>query len=150
MLRLLRLLFPRAPRPRRAAPRRRAATPPPGSYAQWLEEWESLWGVPGLSAHARVTFSGRLRRALGRCSPRSGSIRLNPALLDADPEVLREVVCHEAAHAAAWLLHGRQARPHGREWKALMRQAGYEPRVRWPEASVPEAVRERSRRTARR
>jgi SprT protein len=107
----------------------------------WVLAWSSLWGTPDLPATIHITFSPRLRASLGRCSPRTGSIRLNPGLLDADPAILREVLCHEAAHVAAWLLHGRRARPHGREWKDLMRAAGYEPRVRWPHQALPGALR---------
>jgi hypothetical protein len=111
----------------------------------WISHWSSLWRIPDLPGRVHITFSPRLRASLGRCSTRTGSIRLNPGLLRADPEVLREVVCHEAAHVAAWLLHGRRARPHGREWKDLMRAAGYEPRARWPRHALPEALRLRTR-----
>jgi len=111
----------------------------------WLAAWSAAWSVPELPFRVRIVFSGRLQSSLGRCSPRAGLIRLNPGLLGGAPEALREVVCHEVAHVATWLLYGRRARAHGREWKELMRLAGYEPRVRWAEAAVPEAVRERRR-----
>ena len=114
-------------------------------YEQWLSSWAEVWGVPELPFRVRISFSGRLQSTLGRCSPRDGLIRLNPGLLDGAPETPREVVCHEAAHVAAWLLHGRRARAHGAEWKDLMRSAGYEPRVRWAEGTVPASVRERRR-----
>ena len=115
---------------------------------QWLAAWSSLWRTPDLPDRVHIVFSNRLRSSLGRCSPRTGSIRLNPGLLEADPAILREVVCHEAAHVAAWLLHGRRARPHGREWKDLMRAAGYEPRVRWPHGALPAALRPERRRAS--
>jgi SprT protein len=120
------------------------------TFQTWIRDWSSLWRTPGLPDAIHITFSPRLRASLGRCSPRTGSIRLNPGLLEADPAILREVVCHEAAHVAAWLLHGRRARPHGREWKDLMRAAGYEPRVRWPHQALPEALRRRARPAPRR
>jgi SprT protein len=113
------------------------------AYEDWLLTWSAAWGVPELPSRVRISFSQRLQRSLGRCSPSTGWIRLNPGLLDGAPEALREVVCHEAAHVAAWLLHGRRARAHGSEWKDLMRLAGYAPRVRWAESSVPESVRVR-------
>jgi SprT protein len=115
----------------------------PVTLEGWFVGWSATWGAPELPFRVRIAFSRRLQSSLGRCSPRTGLIRLNPGLLDGAPEALREVVCHEAAHVAAWLLHGRRARAHGREWKELMRLAGYEPRVRWPEAIVPESVRSR-------
>ncbi len=37
------------------------------------------------------------------------------------------VLCHEAAHIAAYHLYGRNARPHGAEWAALVRAAGFSP-----------------------
>ena len=115
----------------------------PATYATWLSAWAAAWGVPDLPARVRIVFSQRLQSSLGRCAPNAGLIRLNPGLLDGAPEVLREVVCHEAAHVATWLLYGRRARAHGPEWKELMQRAGYEPRVRWAEAAVPEPVRAR-------
>ena len=51
------------------------------------------------------------------------------------------------AHLAARELHGRNVRPHGPEWKALMTSAGYEPRTRLP--SPNGALRPRRRRRAR-
>jgi predicted SprT family Zn-dependent metalloprotease len=113
------------------------------TYGTWLADWAAEWRVSDLPSRVSIVFSARLQSSLGRCAPHAGVIRLNPGLLDGDPGVLREVVCHEAAHVATWLLHGREARAHGREWKDLMRLAGYEPRVRWSEAAIPESVRVR-------
>jgi predicted SprT family Zn-dependent metalloprotease len=115
----------------------------PATYERWLSDWAAAWRVPELLSSVRIVFSQRLQSSLGRCAPKAGIIRLNPGLLEGAPEALREVVCHEAAHVATWLLYGRRARAHGREWKELMHLAGYEPRVRWAEAAVPEPVRAR-------
>ena len=113
------------------------------TYEAWLASWSSAWDLPELPYRVRIVYSHRLQSSLGRCAPSEGLIRLNPGLLDGEPAALREVVCHEVAHVAIWLLHGRHARAHGPEWKELMRLAGYDARARWAEASVPEAVRER-------
>lgn len=98
-----------------------------------LARWASLWRLPGLEHRVSISFSPRMRRCLGRCMPQQGIIRLNPRLVR-DPPMLLEVVCHELAHAAVFELYGRKVRPHGVEWAALMRAAGFEPRVRvhWP------------------
>jgi predicted SprT family Zn-dependent metalloprotease len=117
-------------------------------YEAWLAAWAAAWSLPELPYRVRIAFSSRLQGSLGRCSPRTGVIRLNPGLLDGPTAALREVVCHEAAHVATWLLYGRHASAHGREWRELMRLAGYEPRVRWAESAVPAAVRERRRSSA--
>jgi predicted SprT family Zn-dependent metalloprotease len=58
-------------------------------------------------------------------------------LLTGPPELLREALCHEAAHAAVYELHGRVPRPHGREWRDLMQTAGFEPRTRMPATHSP-------------
>src|SRR5258706_13291452 len=113
----------------------------PATYATWLSRWAAAWGVPELPARVRIVFSQRLQSSLGRCAPRAGLIRLNPGLLEGAPEALREVVCHEAAHVAAWLLYWRRARAHGREWEQLMQLAGYEPRGRWADGAGPEPGR---------
>jgi SprT protein len=41
---------------------------------------------------------------------------------------MAEVLCHEAAHVAAYELYGAKARPHGSEWAALVTAAGFRPR----------------------
>ena len=43
---------------------------------------------------------------------------------------LLSVTCHEAAHAATYMLHGGKVRPHGPEWKQLVAGAGYLPTAR--------------------
>lgn len=94
-----------------------------------VAEWTRLWGVPGLEERLDIRFSGRLLRSLGRCNPSRGLIRLKPRLAVGDDALLREVVCHEVAHAAVFAIHRRRVRPHGKEWGALMRAAGYRPRA---------------------
>jgi predicted SprT family Zn-dependent metalloprotease len=95
-----------------------------------LERWGALWGVPDLAARVTVEPSARLRRSLGRCQPATGRISIRASLLDGDPRLLEEVLCHEAAHVAARILAGPEARPHGAEWRELVRAAGFEPRIR--------------------
>src|SRR5262249_14381108 len=98
---------------------------------RWVTEWASTWSVLDLPSMVQVAFSDRLSRGLGRCTPETGSIRLNRKLTKADVGILREVLCHEVAHVAIWHVHGCGARPHGPEWRELMALAGYEPRVKW-------------------
>jgi hypothetical protein len=120
-----------APRPRR---RSRFTIPPElaSEIRGSLDRWGALWSLPGLAEGVTVQFSSRFRSSLGSCSPRSGAIRISTAILQFAPEILEEVLCHEAAHAAVAQLHPGRVRPHGREWAELMRAAGYEPRVRFP------------------
>ena len=96
----------------------------------WLAEWSETWGIPRLASHVEIEIGRRLRTSLGRCHTHTGKIQIHPALLREPEPILREVVCHEAAHVAVGLLHGRRVRPHGREWATLMHTAGYAPRAR--------------------
>lgn len=102
-----------------------------------LAEWGDKWGVRALESRAEVKTAPRLKTSLGRCRPATGRITLNPILERAGNEALmEEILCHEAAHLAVYLLYGRKPKPHGREWKALMSKAGYAPRARVREEDV--------------
>lgn len=108
-----------------------------GRMMELIESWGRIWRVPSICAGLEISFSARMRSKLGSCHAHRRKITLN--LLLARPEnaeVAREVLCHEAAHLAAYDLFGRRAKPHGPEWKALMRSASFEPRVRFDPASV--------------
>jgi len=107
----------------------------------WIRDWQLRWGVSDLADRVRIEPGPRLRRALGRCHAARGLIRIHPALFEEPEAFLREVVCHELAHVAVHRLHGSAPRPHGREWAALMRAAGYEPRARVPVSQLPAAMR---------
>ncbi len=101
-----------------------------------LARLAAAWGEPGLAGLCAIGFNPRLRTALGRFLPREGRVELNPRrwaeLTSAERE---ELVVHEVAHA---LVQARapRARPHGREWRYLMRAAGYRPRARFRRAGT--------------
>jgi predicted SprT family Zn-dependent metalloprotease len=103
------------------------------------EDWAKRWGLPKLTESVTVEFSRRFRSSLGLCRPVHGQIRLAAHLQEGNAALLEEVLCHELAHVAVYRLHGRKARPHGREWKTLLTRAGFKPRVRFPreEANFP-------------
>jgi predicted SprT family Zn-dependent metalloprotease len=94
--------------------------------------WGDLWGIVDLAERVTVGVSHRMRRSLGRCVPVQGAIRLSASALDAPPQILAEILCHEAAHVAVHVLHGVACQPHGPEWAALVRMAGFEPRTDLP------------------
>ena len=102
-----------------------------------IEKFSVAWATPQLAERVDISFSARFRSSLGNCRPTKGEIRLSSALLDSPQDVFEEVLCHELAHMAAFMLYGPAAKPHGREWKGLMQQAGYAPRVRMPRSLVP-------------
>ncbi len=89
---------------------------------QVLRRLGALWGLRSLGG-IDVVPNARLTRTLGRLVARPWRIELGPRGLGRD-ETLREVVTHEAAHAAARDGAEHQA-PHGPEWRALMARAGY-------------------------
>ena len=104
----------------------------PTDLANLVSEWGRLWGVPELAERVSISFSRRMQRSLGRCQPARARVRIAGHLEDAPRELLEEVLCHEVAHAAAYLLLGPKAKPHGPEWSEMVRQAGFEPRTRAP------------------
>jgi len=112
--------------------------------------WAQVWDLPGLESRLRVSFSTRMWRSLGRCQPERRVIRLAAWLRAAPAALLAEVLCHEVAHVAVHELHGRSCRPHGAEWKALMRAAGFQARARIPAAVLPPTGRPQAARRSRR
>lgn len=116
---------------------------PPFDQAPWpnhLEKWAADWDVAGIENRVSLVASSRMRVSLGLYVPRRREIRIADFLLDASASLLLEVVCHEFAHAAVHERFGRACRPHGPEWRAFMRRAGCEPRVRIPGAELDRLV----------
>jgi predicted SprT family Zn-dependent metalloprotease len=87
-----------------------------------LRRLGALWESRALG-RIDVVPNPRLSKTLGRLVGRPWRIELGPRALGSD-KTLREVVTHEAAHAAARDGAEHQA-PHGPEWRALMARAGY-------------------------
>lgn len=113
------------------APAVRVATKPKSKaltvkYEKLLANWSIAWGLPGLGAAITVEFSSRLKRSLGRSRPQLGKILLHESLRVQRRAMLPMVLCHEAAHLAAFHLWGRKIRPHGAEWAELVRASGYD------------------------
>lgn len=97
---------------------------------QLVSCWSELWGVPNLTTAVNISFSNRLRSTLARCRPAEARIVLRADLADADQRYFAEVLCHELAHVATYMLHGAEAQPHGEHWRELVRAAGFEPQIR--------------------
>ena len=86
----------------------------------------------GELASAKVEIRFDLRgKAAGQARIRAAGrylIRYNLELLKrGGVDFLEQTVPHEVAHVLAYHRHGRDIRPHGAEWKAIMRQLGAEP-----------------------
>ena len=107
------------------------------------------WRQPGalevLLSDVKIRTSSRFRASLGRFRARDAEIAIADWLLDCPDTLVREVLCHEAAHAAVHLKHGHQMRPHGKEWSSLMGSAGFPARVRIPSSELPAAHQMRAR-----
>jgi len=89
-----------------------------GTSARRLPVPEVAFDLRGRSA-GQAIFARRSREV---------RIRINAKLLASHPkEMLEETVPHEVAHVVIFRLYGRKAKPHGDEWKALMRVFGVDP-----------------------
>jgi predicted SprT family Zn-dependent metalloprotease len=102
-----------------------------------LRRWSSAWALPDLSREISIRTSKRFRTSLGRYSALDSEIALAHWLLEGPEQLLEEVLCHEAAHAAVHRRFGSGVRPHGAEWRELMRRAGFPARVRIPSDELP-------------
>jgi len=94
------------------------------------EAFFAVWGLADLSHCLDIKFSKQLRSTLGRTRIDLYRVRINTILTDASEELLDEVICHELAHIAVYKLYGATARPHGKEWRELLRRAGFRPRLK--------------------
>jgi len=84
------------------------------------ERCGQAWEIPDLARRVTIVYNPRLRTTLGRAILDDNRVELNVHLLRAYPDELLPTVVHELAHLAVRMLYGN-ARPHGREFKALMR-----------------------------
>jgi predicted SprT family Zn-dependent metalloprotease len=94
----------------------------------YLRSLANLWRHPPVG-ELRVHVNNRFTAIVGRCVASQDLIEISPAVASRSVKVQREILCHEAAHLVVWALHGRSARPHGREWSALVEQAGFDARA---------------------
>jgi predicted SprT family Zn-dependent metalloprotease len=105
-------------------------------YQDRIAYWAQTWALPDLPDQVTIEISNRLRTSIGLCYPARKLIRLHPVVRELDEPLLLEILCHELAHVAVYLHHGREAKPHGPEWADLVRAAGFDPRARLPHGSI--------------
>ena len=108
-----------------------------------LARWASQWECPALEC-VELRFSARLKRSWGRAYPKTGRIVLARALLE-HRQLGERVLCHEAAHVAAYREVGCHEPPHGPTWRRLVTAAGHEPELSCGPA-LPRAVESNSAR----
>jgi len=99
---------------------------------EWIRFACECNDVPELAQVVFVEWNGRFTHRLGdatynRITYRA-RIRLSSVLWPrASEEVRMETVVHEACHVIVGFKHGYVPRPHSSEWKAAMRNCGFEP-----------------------
>ncbi len=108
--------------------------------------WLRLWNVEGVGSEVRVRFSRRMFRSVGRCYPARRLVTLADAVREMAEARVLDVLCHELAHLAAYEHFGPRIRPHGPEWRQLVRTAGFEPSVRFSDAETINLLNARARR----
>jgi predicted SprT family Zn-dependent metalloprotease len=86
------------------------------------------WKYPQVS-ELGITFNPSLTSTLARWMPPGNVVEISAAAKSRSERTLKEIITHEAAHVMVWHRCGRAARPHGAEWAAQMRAAGFEPRA---------------------
>lgn len=92
--------------------------------AVYLRSLARLWKHP-LVGNLQVRVNPRFTATVGRCVGSRDLIEISPKVASRSANVQREIVCHEAAHLVVWMRHGKAAKPHGPEWRALVQQAGF-------------------------
>lgn len=94
----------------------------------YLRSLAKLWEHPRI-AKLRIVVNPRLRSTVARYVTNADVIELSPYAARRGARTKREMICHEAAHRVVWERYARSARPHGPEWGALVRAAGFEPKA---------------------
>jgi SprT protein len=94
-----------------------------------LRHCERVWSVPDLASSVTISISKRLKSSMGRCRPATGTVSLHQCLVDAPQSIFTAVLCHELAHIIAYRRLTPKAAPHGPDWQALVRAAGFDPAV---------------------
>jgi len=97
--------------------------------------WSSMWGCPSLFDETSVNLNRRLRRTVARHQRAHGTIELGPIFLQLRAR-RPEVLCHELAHAAVHFKFASGKKPHSREWKNFVTQAGFAASTRMEVAST--------------
>jgi predicted SprT family Zn-dependent metalloprotease len=88
-----------------------------------------IWGHPGVS-RLRIRLNPRLTATVARLHIHDSIVEFSLAVANLDARDRREVICHEAAHFVVWQTCRRAVRPHGPEWAALVKLAGFKPKAR--------------------
>jgi len=86
--------------------------------ARCLTAWRAEYLIP----RVRIVYNPRLTTTLGRACLTDLRVELNPRLLGEHPAELIPTLGHELAHLVVYERHGKSARPHGVEFRLLLRR----------------------------
>jgi predicted SprT family Zn-dependent metalloprotease len=95
---------------------------------QYLVSLARTWDQRRI-ARLQIVINPRLKSTLARWVPPEDVLEVSLAAQTRGKRLFREILCHEAAHVVVWHESGPSARPHGPEWAALMRAAGFNARA---------------------
>ena len=95
------------------------------AYLRWLAK---LWRDSRISK-VKIASNSRLTSTVARYVIGADVIELSSWAASRSVRLQREMICHEAAHCVVWDRYGSSARPHGPEWAALIRAAGFGPKA---------------------
>lgn len=83
---------------------------------------ETHYGRPFLLSDVTFDLTGQAAGMLSVRERRTFTIRYNRALLEANPQhLITQTVPHEVAHLVAFQQFGFGIKPHGQEWKSVMK-----------------------------
>jgi len=89
-----------------------------------VEAVARLWAMPSLATLVSLRVNRQLTCTVARYVREDRTIELGPRFLALRGR-RKEVLVHELAHAAVVLGAGNRTAPHGPEWQALVRTAGF-------------------------
>ena len=112
----------------------RRPTQPEQGARHFLVQLARIWRSPVL-ARIQCVVNLRLSVSLGRYRRALRTIESNARMFRAAWRLRREVLRHEAAHATVRWRFGPSAKPHGPEWRNLMRRAASSPGLRFRAAA---------------
>ena len=122
------------PQTRKIVPRRRAQALDETLCAELdarIRSYVALANASFATCLRAPGWDARLRGALaGKAHLQRGYLQFNATLLRGNQEhFLVQTVGHEVAHLVVWALYGVRVKPHGVEWKTVMRVFGLETRA---------------------
>ncbi len=95
------------------------------SVSDVRELLEELIGRYGIDLDISLSI-GSMKRQAAKYSPENQEIRVSDRLVERHPGKVEEILKHELGHAIVIKECGKDAKPHGEEWKSAMEEMGVE------------------------